>query len=199
MQREKDNLTMKDKQYDISEEQYQRDLRLVGYYLRRFSGRSDAPDVLHELYSKRLEFPDRHQNIKWFVLDYLRKNSGRKRSSSYAVRCALERSFNETEERALENIQSPVAQPNMGTRFISERLFGFIKSPRKREIAIMVWILDMEQTEVAVHFNISAGRVNQIIKDIKKDLIYHLSKQTVVMFLDLEGGIKEWLQKNYRL
>lgn len=82
----------------INESEYKRTKLSITRCLRRFMVPIDAEDLTQEFYCRKLEGRSEHQTIEFFVIDYLRKYSGRKGQPGYNARINKEFFYGELPE-----------------------------------------------------------------------------------------------------
>lgn len=169
------------KEWDFSrKEDYERLTKYISNVLRRFSISESVEDFAQEYVLGVLEGKNRHQTIEQFVIDVLRKRSGRKGTSGYDQRLAL------VSARNIEDIQVSdrrAPQDNLDARIHSDRMRSFVK---QRE-----WHLYSEGyslKEIGELTGVSQSRISQKLK-VQKDIV---EKYYFLEELNFNPEAKKW-------
>lgn len=108
------------------------------------------------------------QPFRYFVIDYLRKRSGRKGTRSYSTRQNLWKA--DQAEQDFNFIQTSF-EPNLESRLDFIKYSRAMESLKKRDREIMNLILEgYGQTEISDIYRVSTSRVHQILKRIQSCL-----------------------------
>jgi len=140
---------------------YEKTRKSIEYVLRKFNLSIEATDLTQEYFLRKLEGKSRSQSIENFVIDYLRKYSGRKGTASYDTRKSL--LFGDTEQ--IENIRTELSSTNCDHEYTdhNSKFRRYVKNER------IIHLLDMgySKKEISIELNISSSRVSQLVKKIK--------------------------------
>lgn len=170
-------------EYDFSrKEDYERLKTIIGFVLRRI-GISESPeDLAQEYVCGLLEGKHRHQTVEQFIIDVLRKRSGRKGSVGYAKRQAL------VSTGSINDIQDSIggfSADDVDARIHRDQMREFINN---RE-----WNLYTEGhslKEIGEMCGVSESRIHQNLKKQKS----RLEKLEFVNFLTMSPEARRWVK-----
>lgn len=128
----------------------------------RFGLREEVDDVFQTFFVSGR----RGQTIDQFVVDYLRRRSGRKGMPSYDKRQKL------AQAKPIEDVEYKLAcrgspELDMEHRGDFFKLIGPVKLERDREIAMLFYYWGYLATEIGDFYKVSESRVSQILKRVQ--------------------------------
>lgn len=165
-------------------EDYDRITKNISRVLRRFRISDDASDFAQEYVCGVLEGKHRHQTIDQFVIDVLRKRSGRKGSSGYDARQNLS---NATTLDTYEDSDRRIYSDDLDARIHRDRNRKFIKS-RMFEL----YTEGFSMKEIGEQYGLSEVRVSQKLKVVAE----RIEKIEFIDHLRVNKVVADWVKGN---
>jgi RNA polymerase sigma factor (sigma-70 family) len=165
----------KDIMRDFSAEKYEEWRRRLGFILARYGRSQEADDAVNEFCQGMLEGKHQHQTLDQFVVDYLRKSSGDKRSRSYSERQNLINADSFEPDRH-EREHRDDSCGDMDTRIDFRRMLGAIRVPVYRYIFSSFYAGGLTMKEIAEDLGVTESRVSQLLSKAEYEVAKYISQ-----------------------
>ena len=150
--------------------------RRIAYELARHGLEHEAEDCAQDYFVHLLSGKGHGQTVGQFVIDYLRKRTGRKGSPGFTQRLALVHSV-QLNEAGVDRSMRYDPRDSMDDRLAVTRVAGLL-SARERRIVELYCLKDMLMSEIAAKLGVSEAMVSIVLSRLPAKLRERSVKQT---------------------
>lgn len=148
----------------MDEKLYKRTRKRVISILNSFGYAHEGEDIAHEVMISILKNSDRKSTIRQRVIDYLRTNGSFHRKGKTNKFCLFGKSHTEVDEDLVE------VEETLHSKLSNIEGYLHLLSKRERIIAVLTYVFDFKDSEVAYCFNVAPETIGVYRREFLKKL-----------------------------